>query len=359
MGLSYGADYGEGYYSSANAAVLHHAIKSFPDVATFRELADRVGYVMANAKRRELHPEIRKAGVHVQTVLSRLGSFEALNVAPDLGYPADVLDHAVDFQQVFTEPQLHYYHLSATLAPGSSPEIARLVTYSLLAAATQTQRQHQVYLIIDEFQRMVAKNIEYMLQLARSMGVGVILANQTMQDLRTRSANLIPAIEANCRYRQWFAVSSSDDRKRLIESSGETIDHIITNTTTYGNNSSSESTSKQERITPRLTMNDILLASDHPLQSIVRISRRRRLCPIRRHAVCHGIELPYLARRIPTSPGLSLARCDARRFFARYHRSETRRRSTTRPGCFDRSHRARPAGRRQGFVRIVSGVPGG
>lgn len=77
-GLSYGPDYGEGYYSSANTAVLYHTIKTFPDIVTYRELADRVGLIVANAKKKDLHPEIRKAGVHVQTVLDRLGSFEAL-----------------------------------------------------------------------------------------------------------------------------------------------------------------------------------------------------------------------------------------------------------------------------------------
>jgi hypothetical protein len=82
-----------------------------------------------------------------------------------------------------------------------------------------------VFVVIDEFQRMVAHNVEYMLQLARSMGVGIILANQSLQDL----GELLPAVEANCRYRQWFAVSSLDDRRRLIESSGETVEHLTDN----------------------------------------------------------------------------------------------------------------------------------
>ena len=188
-------------------------------------------------------------------------------------YPVDVLENAIDFARVFSEPELHYYHLSATLAPGASPENARLVTYCLLPASTKTQRRHQVYLVIDEFQRMVARNIEYMLQLARSMGVGVIIANQTMQDLRTRSANLIPAIEANCRYRQWFAVCSAEDRQRISEASGEAIDYVQGKTVTQGPNGSSYSTSSQEKVVPRLSTNDILLAGDHPLHSIVRISR--------------------------------------------------------------------------------------
>ena len=273
LGLTYGADYGEGYYSSANAAVLYHTMKTFPDIVTYKELADRVGYVVANAKRTELHPEIRKAGVHVQTVLDRLGSFEALNVSSDGGYPAEVVSESIDFTKVFTKPQVQYFHLSSTLAPGSSPEIARLVTYSLLAAATQVERRHQVYLVIDEFQRMVARNIEYMLQLARSMGVSVILANQTMQDLRTSTADLIPPIEANCRYRQWYAVSSAEDRQRLVESSGKTVDLQITRSRTTGERGATTSVSYQETIVPRLADNDILLASDHPRQSIVRISR--------------------------------------------------------------------------------------
>jgi len=272
LGLTYGADYGEGYYSSANAAVLHATMQRYPDVETFRELGERVGYITTKAKDVGLPSETKKAGVHVKAVLDRLGTCPALNADPTDGCNDEALKHAIDFTEVFQQPQFHYFHLSSTLAPGASPEIARLVTYSLLAAATQVQRRCQVYLVIDEFQRMVARNIEYMLQLARSMGVGVILANQSMQDLRTSTADLIPAIEANCRYRQWFSVSSADDRKRLIESSGETIETLMTQTITNSETNTS-SVSYSEHFRPRLTVNDLLLASDHPRRSIARISR--------------------------------------------------------------------------------------
>ena len=145
---------------------------------------------------------------------------------PPPGMHADVVEQAIDLTQVFQEPQLLYFHLSATLSPSGAPEMARLVNYMLLAAATQTERRHPVFLVIDEFQRMVASNLEYMLQLARSMGVGVILANQSMQDLKRSTTNLIPAIEANCRLRQWFSVSCSDDQQRVINGSGVTIDRV-------------------------------------------------------------------------------------------------------------------------------------
>ena len=68
-GFTYGTDYGEGFYSSANAANLYHTMKTFPHVDTFRELADCIGNVLATARRRDLHPEIRRAGVHVHEVV--------------------------------------------------------------------------------------------------------------------------------------------------------------------------------------------------------------------------------------------------------------------------------------------------
>ena len=273
LGLNYGSDYGEGYFSSANASVLYQTIRSYPDTKTFRDLAERVRYVSSNAKKGgDLNPELGKAGVHVQAVLDRLGTFEPLNATPET-HTKEVIDASIDFCKVFREPQVHYFHLSSTLAPGSSPEIARLVAYSLLAASTRTGRRHQVFLVIDEFQRMVASSIEYMLQLARSMGVGVLIANQTMQDLKTSRRDLIPIIDANCRYRQWFGISSNEDRERLIRASGETRDVERSESISISSRDVTRSTSGREVITERLRINELLRATDSRTSSIVRISR--------------------------------------------------------------------------------------
>lgn len=273
-GLTYGTDYGSGWYSSANAAVFFHTLKTFPQVRTFAELADCIGTVLTVAKKRELHPEVRRAGVHVHEVVKRFAACEALNVSDSTGHPAAAIEQAIDLTQLFREPQLLHCHLPATLTPSQAPEIARLFTYMLLAAATQTERRCPVFLVIDEFQRMVANNLEYMLQLARSMGVGVILANQSMQDLRKGNVDLIPAIEANCRLRQWFSVSSDDDQQRLIRGSGLTVETLTS--VSHSVNSDGKSTkgyTQSEHIAPRLTINDILLANDHPFRSILRVSR--------------------------------------------------------------------------------------
>lgn len=273
-GLSYGADYGAGYFSSANAAILHHALKTFPEVASFSELADAIGEVLVSAKKRDLHPEIRKAGVHVHEVMKRLAACGPLNVTSTTDHAPAIVREAINLVPLFEEPQLMYFHLPATLSPSVAPEIARLANYMLLAAAAQTDRKVPVYLVIDEFQRMVASNLEYMLQLARSMGVGVILANQSLEDLKRSSTNLIPTVEANCRLRQWFAVSCSEDQERLMRGSGVTVDYLASRSQSIDSDGrSSESDSFREQVVNRFTMNDVLLTTDHQFRSFLRISR--------------------------------------------------------------------------------------
>ncbi len=75
--------------------------------------------------------------------------------------------------------------------------------YSLLTAAAQVparKAQVQTFLVIDEFQRIISGNVELLLQLARSLNIGVILANQSLLDLRSGGIDLIPAISANARF---------------------------------------------------------------------------------------------------------------------------------------------------------------
>jgi hypothetical protein len=315
LGLDYGSGYGAGYFSSANAAVLHHVLTKYPEVRTFRELAERTGHALATANKRDLRPEVRTAGGHVHMILDRLGSFDALNVGPADDVPEHVRANAIDFAAPFRDPCVYYFHLSATLAPGTAPEVGRLAIASLIAAAAESVERRQVYLVIDEFQRVVAHNLEALLQLARSLNVGVILANQTMQDLKTPDLDLIPSLESNCRVRQWFAVSSSADRKRLSDGSGLTVEYK--GTFDYGILRPEwswlwkviwPSASVSEEVKPRLSENDILLVTDHPFRSVLTITRGAGYAqygglPVIIESHFHIPETEYRRRRMLPWPG--------------------------------------------------------
>ncbi len=275
LGLNYGSDYGEGYFSSANASVLYATVSHFPEINNFEQLRDKLAYVISSPKRHGLDEKSKDAGNHVKMSVTRLASIAALNITDDCTPNQAVADDCIDPTRLFQNPEAHYFSLSATLGPGSSPEIGRLASYMLLTAATLTERKVPVYLVIDEFQRMASRNLDYLLQLARSMGVAVILANQSMQDLYRY--DLISTLETNCRYRQWFAISGWDDQERLSKASGETVDTMdsvsVSQSVSDRGTTTSTSHSRNDFIAPRLTKNDIKLVSDDDRKSVVLINR--------------------------------------------------------------------------------------
>jgi hypothetical protein len=273
LGLIYGSDYGEGYYSSANAETCYETLRCFPQVRTFRELAERCRHVLTNAGKFELLPNTARNADHFYSQLKRLADFEQLQTRDDGRFPKEAVENGIDLTDLFRRPQMVYLHLSTSLGAGSAPAIARLFTYLLLTAATRTERQCKVYLVIDEFQRMVADNLEYVLQLARSMGVGVVLANQSMADLRSRRTDMISIIEANCRFRQWFDVPSDEDRKRLMAVVGETVETLTTNAVSSNSNGMSYMRAEAQTIQPRININEILTFGDDPNLSLVRLAR--------------------------------------------------------------------------------------
>lgn len=275
LGLSYGTDYGRGYYSSANASVLYATLKAYPDVGSFSELSDRINFVTARSKGHGLSEKQGDAGTHVKMICERLASFKALNVSSEHTPNKEVSTCAMDPAQLFARQEIFYFHLSTTLGPGSSPEIARLAMFMLLTTATLTNQRRQVYLMIDEFQRVAAHNVDAILQIARSMNVGVILANQSMADLRRD--DLIHVVETNCRYRQWYAVSSPEEQNQLARGSGETVDLLLSQSTSRQREGFdarvTESVGTKQVIVPRLTINDVKLASDDPRKSIALVTR--------------------------------------------------------------------------------------
>jgi hypothetical protein len=230
--------------------------------------------------------------------------------------PDHVRAHAIDFAAPFRDPCVYYFQLSATLAPGTAPEIGRLAIASLVAAAAESVERRQVFLVIDEFQRVVAHNLEALLQLARSLNIGVVLANQTMQDLKTPDLDLIPSLESNCRVRQWFAVSSSADRQRLSAGSGLTVEYK--GTFDYGLLRPEwswlwkviwPSASVSEEVKPRLSENDLLLATDHPFRSVLTITRGAGYAqygglPVVIESHFHIPEVEYRRRRMLPWPGV-------------------------------------------------------
>ena len=222
---------------------------------------------------------MRKAASHVVSICQRLASTEALNVTEHTSPTPEVYANRIDFSDVFRTPQVVYINLPSTLGTASSAEIARIALYSLIGSArlTPDNERKQVFVFIDEFQRIIANNLELIMQTARSMKVGLILANQSMLDLKKADTDLTPAVRTNTRYKQVFAASNIEELKELIDSSGETLIHQRSFMGTFGNAmaiiAGITKVTAGELSSPRLRANDIMLATDAAQQSIVQIRR--------------------------------------------------------------------------------------
>ena len=271
FGLHYGTEYGRSHYSDANTHLLFTALQQCPNPSSFLQLAR----VFNNKE--HFPSRLLQDGSHLIRIVERLASCEPLNVTPANKNHAGALRHAIDFADLFHTPQAVFFHLPSAIGAVGAAEIARLALYSLLSAAKQAgPKRKQVYLLIDEFQIMAASNLEFILQTARSMNIGVILANQSLNSLASHGDTLISTVRACTRFRQVFAASDYTDQQELIGSSGESLVHSRAWSQYLGavaGLSGGRSMSASETVTPRLRANDILLASDHPRQSIVHIRR--------------------------------------------------------------------------------------
>jgi hypothetical protein len=104
----------------------------------------------------------------------------------------------------------------------------------------------------------------------------VILANQTIADLKTKDVDIVSTVRANTRLKQVFAASDLVEQDELVRGSGETLVYNRSFSEylgVAGGPGGAYSRSSSETVSPRLRPNDILLASDHPEQSIVQIRR--------------------------------------------------------------------------------------
>ena len=276
LGLLYGTGYGEGHYSTANTAFVNSVLKHFPEIRSFADLADRMQFALKRPKQVGLDDTIKSDGSHVRRIVDQLAAVSPLNVSAGNTPDDDVVAEVMDPAGLFRQPEIHYFHLSSTLGPGIAPHIARLAVYLLLTTAKLSNRDKQVYLIIDEFQRIATSNLDYLLQLSRSMGVGVTLANQSIADLRKSGLDIV--IDSNCRYRRWFGVAAWDEQDRLVNGSGECVDElegwsIQTSTDSQGHPKQSFGENGKEFIGPRLTRNDIKLVTDDDRKSIIQLTR--------------------------------------------------------------------------------------
>lgn len=288
LSLNHGEGYGRGYYSRQSRRLLYAALTGEKKPRSEREPGPERNRPGSLEELRKAIDEVHKADpsefkdtLELLSTIDALVHYKMLAVRTNPSRP----EEAIHMPSVLERRQVVYFWLPAVVESVSAREIAKLALYSLLTACIDRQRTRpprewrQAYVFIDEFQRIAGENFRVILEQARSFGLGVVLSNQSVADLLTPDVDLRPTVRTNTRFKRYFSVTDPHEVASLSEASGEELMYCRTWNQTaaapYTENVAAAymSRSDVQSLKPRLTSNDIIAISDHPLDSIVHVSR--------------------------------------------------------------------------------------
>ncbi|MCA9209711.1 MAG: TraM recognition domain-containing protein, partial [Planctomycetales bacterium] len=199
---------------------------------------------------------------------------ECRNIAPlqatRRNQPKSVVEHAVDFRAFFQRPTYAHFELSGLLEPKTGPTYARMLITALLTIATMipaAQRRCPVFLIIDEFQLMANASFARFVEMARSIGVTICLATQTIETSKGRDFDLRATIDGNVGVRRYYSSNTPELIKYIQACCGEFIDyeesvHLTPEGTTY---------SYKPVRRPRMSQNELIVMTADSHCSLVHV----------------------------------------------------------------------------------------
>ena len=243
MGLNYGNVYGKNYFRDSAWTVQQHLLDKYAKIESFHEAATLLAEELKHAKEPwELSAASKRDGEHPRLILKRLGMNDCINRRSS--YSQEVLDSAIKIDTLFETPSVLHCALPSVSDPVGNPEIGRIILGSLLKiAADMPSRNCEVIVFVDEFQRLCGREIDLVLQQARSLGVGLVLSNQSSADLHVVDPTLVDTIAACTQFQMWMKTTDNLGKQQIKDFGGQYIDQMYSKT--LGTNGKGEQTSSQ------------------------------------------------------------------------------------------------------------------
>lgn len=262
--LNHGPGYGRSYYSRKNYMTLHEVLKTDAPI-TFDQLCDRVTKYASRDK------EERYQAFELLATLYGLTEFTQLKP------PVDIPDsHVISMRQVIEKRQVVYFWLPTVESSIVAREIANLALFSYFSAmrarAKTREPLRQAYLVIDEFQKLASDRFSVILQQARGFGLSAILSNQSMSDLKTPTFDLRPTVLQNTRLKLYFSFADCKEMTEFARRSGDELTYIRSGVYDHAPDGEPDAPLYNQwthSIKPRITTNDMLRVTDHPLQAFM------------------------------------------------------------------------------------------
>jgi hypothetical protein len=250
LGLQYGETYGGSWFSSNMELFLNNIFSYFQtSIYSFRQLYQRCEDPLVYSK--EVHGQKQdwSNARHLHMEVNRLASCEALNVTRK-SHPnqPELFENAIDAADVLSRPQVVYFYLSSVSEEVTTRNIPKLMLYAMLQVADMIATIHStpaegsaargtaadywpravpVIVLLDEFQQLVSDNMLLVLNQARSMNIGCVLAHQNLGQLNLGEKDLTNTVLSNAAYKHFFRATDLATRDYLTKSSGTKVDHEV------------------------------------------------------------------------------------------------------------------------------------
>ncbi len=263
---------GNSFYSDAAYHVTQFVLKRNPNVTSWTELENAFHDAFRYAKPHEISINAKNDASQVLFVAARLAQIESLNSSPS--WSNQVKANAISFEELLTKPSVVFASLSQMRQPLLSGEIGRLLISSVMYAAGtlhQTQRKTEVVIVLDGWQTMVADALDVLLTQAKALGIGVILCNENVSQLKNGGMDLTCVVQGHATVQCWFQVNDLAGANELNRLGGKYRRWAISYTTDPNGNT--RVANRREVIDDRVDQNLIAEVGSDRTRFFMRITK--------------------------------------------------------------------------------------
>jgi Cdc6-like AAA superfamily ATPase len=186
-------------------------------------------------KRLENRTRGKKGNREARGVHGALSVLEhAVNVELDAVHPD--APGLLNFDTIMDERRVLYVQLDSDTVGPLSATLGKLMLTSLLQASADRQYgsdDRTCVVVIDEFQRLAAHNVVSMLEVARKMGVSMLLSQQTPASLSSENASVFDLIFDTVGFVQVIAPRGEDLQNAMVRVSGRKLEVLHGGSTGY------------------------------------------------------------------------------------------------------------------------------
>jgi hypothetical protein len=218
MGLNHGEGYGRSYFTRVSRQRLMTVLQQKGIPTSFHDLYQKIMDVPDHGKKYiddafELHAAVESFLLYPQLFTTP---------EQERNYPESI----INFNRALEERHVVYFWLPAPTQSMAAKEIGKLALFNIFQAAQARHDNYlperQVYLFMDEFQRLFGDNLRIILEQARSYGIGAVLSNHSAAQLRTDDGkDLWPLINGNTAATLHFGSKDLAELEMLSRLSGE------------------------------------------------------------------------------------------------------------------------------------------